>query len=61
MLNYWWVTRPKRKLGPVADILPLVAGEALGQVWKAHTDTHISFEEALEKSGLKRKGDRMVG
>lgn len=58
MLNYWWVTRPKRKLSAVADILPLVAGEALGQEWKAHTDTHISFEEALEKSGLKRKGER---
>ena len=58
MLNYWWVTRPKRKLSAVPDILTLVAGEALGQEWTSQKNTHIAFEEALENSGLKRKGER---
>lgn len=58
MLNYWWVTRPKRKLNSVPDVLAVFAEEALGQVWSGQRDSHLSLEDALESSGLKRSGDR---
>lgn len=58
MLNYWWVTRPKRKLNSVPDILGVFAEEALGQVWNGQRESHLSLEDALESSGFKRKGDR---
>ncbi len=58
MLNYWWVTRPKRKLNSVPDVLGVFAEEALGQVWAGERDSHLTLEDALEKSGLKRAGER---
>ncbi|MDD6119804.1 MAG: restriction endonuclease FokI C-terminal domain-containing protein [Selenomonadaceae bacterium] len=58
MLNYWWVTRPKRKLNSVPDVLGVFAEEALGQVWAGERDNHLTLEQALEDSGLKRQGDR---
>lgn len=58
MINYWWVTRPKRKLNSVPDVLAVIAEKALDQVWSGQRDTHLSLEEALEKDGLKRKGER---
>lgn len=58
MLNYWWVTRPKRKLNSVPDVLAVFAEEALDQVWNGQRESHLSLEDALESSGLKRPGDR---
>lgn len=58
MLNYWWVTRPKRVLNPVPEILAVVAQEALDTQWHAQRGTHLSLEEALETSGLKAVGER---
>lgn len=58
MINYWWVTRPKRKLHSIPDILALFAGQALDQVWQKQRKSHISFEDALEQNGLKREGSR---
>ena len=58
MLNYWWVTRPKRKLDSVPEILSTIAENALDQEWSGERNSHLEFEDALENAGLKREGDR---
>ena len=58
MINYWWVTRPKRKLNSVPDVLAVFAEKALDEVWNGQRESHLSLEDALESSGLKRHGDR---
>ena len=58
MLNYWWVTRPKRRLNSVPEVLAAIADSALNQEWEGQRDTHLTLEEALETASLKRKGDR---
>lgn len=58
MLNYWWVTRPKRRLNSIPEVLACCAGVSLDQEWQGSVYTHLAFEEALEKAGLKRVGER---
>ena len=58
MLNYWWVTRPKRKLNSVPEVLATFADLSLNQEWDGQRDSHLAYEEALEKAGLKRIGSR---
>lgn len=58
MLNYWWVTRPKRKLDSVPEVLATIVGTALNAQWEGNRGTHLSLEDALEKLGLKRAGER---
>lgn len=58
MINYWFVSRPKRKLNSVPDVLSVFAEKVLNEVWGAQRDSQLSLEDALEASGLKRKGDR---
>lgn len=58
MLNYWWVTRPKRKLNSIPDVLATFAEMSLDQEWQGQRESHLSFEDALEQAGLKRKGER---
>ncbi len=58
MLNYWWVTRPKRKLNSVPEVLSAFAEASLDQEWQGQRSSHLSFEEMLEEAGLKRKGER---
>ena len=58
MLNYWWVTRPKRKLNSIPEVLSTFAEASLDQEWQGQRDFHLSFEEMLEEAGLKRKGER---
>ena len=58
MLNYWWVTRPKRILNLVPEVLAIVAEQALDSQWTAQRSTHLSLEHALEESGLKVIGER---
>ena len=58
MINYWWVTRPKRKLNSVPEVLTAFAEISLNQEWKGQRNTHLSLEEALEEANLKRKGER---
>ena len=59
--NYWWVTRPKRKLNPVPEILSVFAETTLEHQWDASRNLHIQFEDNLEKAGLKRVGARRDG
>ena len=58
MLNYWWVTRPKRKLNSVPEVLAAFADMSLNQEWEGQRDSHLAYEDALETAGLKRKGER---
>ncbi len=58
MLNYWWVTRPKRKLNSIPEVLACCAKVSLNSEWQGNRFTHLTFEQALEDSGLKRKGER---
>ena len=58
MLNYWWVTRPKRKLDSVPEVLATFADISLNEEWDGLRESHLEYEEALEIAGLKRKGDR---
>ena len=58
MINYWWVTRPKRKLNAIPDILATFSEMSLNQEWQGQRNSHLSLEEALEESGLKRVGER---
>ncbi len=57
-MNYWWVTRPKRKLDSVPEVLSTIAEKALDQAWLGSRNTHLLLEEALEDAHLKREGER---
>ena len=58
MLNYLWVTRPKRKLNSVPEVLATFADLSLNEEWQRQRGAHLAYEEALEVAGLKRKGER---
>lgn len=58
MINYWWVTRPKRKLNSIPEVLSTFAELSLNQQWEGQRTSHLSLEEALEEAGLKRQGER---
>ena len=56
MMNYWWVTRPKRKLNSIPEVLATFSEISINETWEGQRNTHLSLEEALEKAGLKREG-----
>ena len=58
MINYWFVSRPKRKLNSVPDILTIFADISLGQRWEGQRTKQRSLEDELEAKGIKRIGDR---
>ena len=58
MLNYWWVTRPKRTLNSVPEVLACLSAVSLYSEWQGNIYTHLAFEKALEDCGLKRAGER---
>lgn len=57
-INYWWFTRPKRKLNSIPEVLATFASVALEAQWNGCRDVHIRFEDELENAGLKRIGER---
>ena len=58
MINYWWVTRPKRRLNSVPEVLATFSEISLNQEWTGQRGTHLTLEGALEEANLKRKGER---
>ena len=50
MLNYWWVTRPKRKLNSIPEVLATFADLSLNQEWEGQRTSHLAYEDALEKA-----------
>ena len=53
MINTWWVTRPKRKLDSVPEVLALIAEHSLDEQWSGERDTHLAVEKALEEEQQK--------
>jgi hypothetical protein len=58
MINYWWVTRPKRRLNSIPEVLATIADTALNAEWQSQRGIHLSLEESLESAGIKREGER---
>ncbi|RDU23236.1 AlwI family type II restriction endonuclease [Anaerosacchariphilus polymeriproducens] len=58
MINYWWVTRPKRKLNSIPEILAVFSTVSLDVQWQGSISLHRMFEDGLEEAGLKRIGER---
>ncbi len=58
MLNYWWVTRPKRRLNSIPETLATFVEIALNKEWEGQRNSHLSLEDALEEAGLKKAGQR---
>ncbi len=58
MLNYWWVTRPKRKLDSIPEVLAAFTEISLNQEWGGQRNIQLTYEDALEAYGLKRVGLR---
>lgn len=58
MLNYWWVSRPKRKLNSIPEVLSAFSMISLDQEWRGQRNIHLMFEDSLEKNYLKREGER---
>lgn len=56
--DYWWITRPKRKLNTIPEELAAFSSVAIGKKWAGNREAHIAFEEELEKTGTKRIGER---
>lgn len=59
--NYWWVSRPKRKLNSIPEILSVFASTTLEHQWDGSRALHVQFEDNLEEAGLKRIGSRRDG
>lgn len=58
MINYWWVTRPKRKLNSIPEILAVLSTVTLDAQWQGSMNLHRMLEDGLEEAGLKRIGER---
>jgi len=58
MINTWWVTRPKRKLNPIPELLAEFVSAAADKEWTGNRDLQRAFEDAIENTNLKRIGER---
>lgn len=58
MINYWWVSRPKRKLNSIPEVLAVFSTVSLDTQWRGSIELHRAFEDGLEKAALKRIGER---
>lgn len=56
--DYWWVTRPKRRLTSIPAELAAFFAHAQGKKWTGNRAAHIAFEEELERTRTKRVGER---
>lgn len=59
--DYWFVTRPKRKLNTIPEILAAFCTVALNKKWSGNRQAHRDFEDELEHSETKRVGERRDG
>lgn len=58
MKNKWWITRPKRTLNSVPEILAILNQAMVGNQWVRNQKLQLDFEELLEKYNIKKTGDR---
>lgn len=54
MLDYWWITRPKRRLDCVCRELIAFHKVAVGKSWNANRSVQFEFEKMLETLNIKR-------
>ena len=57
-IKNWWVTRPKRKLNSIPELLAQFVSVTANNEWSGNRDKHIAFENAIESTNLKRIGER---
>ena len=58
MLNYWFIPRPQRKLIRIPSIVTAFSQIIVDQQWSGQVGKQRSIEDELEKSGIKKKGER---
>ena len=54
MQDYWWITRPKRRLDCVCRELIAFHNVAVGKSWNANRSIQFEFEKMLETLNIKR-------
>ena len=47
MINYWWVTRPKRKLNSIPEILAVLSTVMVNKIVSESNDTQLQLESQL--------------
>lgn len=55
--DYWFVTRPHRKLIRVPKSLAAFSGVAAGMRWSGNAELQMAYEDRLESLSLKQAGD----
>ncbi|WP_278857228.1 restriction endonuclease FokI C-terminal domain-containing protein [Kocuria palustris] len=55
--QYWWVTRPHRKLTSIPKSLQVFSSVASGEAWTKNSKKHIEYEAMLDSVQAKRGGD----
>ncbi|MGN6035785.1 restriction endonuclease FokI C-terminal domain-containing protein [Brevibacterium casei] len=59
--NYWMIPRPQRQLYRLPLTVSALHEAAAEAQWTGNRDSHIAFEEILEREGIKRRGARRDG
>lgn len=59
--KYWFVTRPKRRLDSVPQLLSAFDCVVQGGQWAGNRNIQRGYENILEAKGLKRQGERRDG
>ena len=57
-METWWVSRPKRKLNSIPELLAEFVSAAANKEWSKNRDLQRAFEDAIENTNLKRIGER---
>lgn len=57
-METWWVSRPKRKLNSIPELLAQFISAAANKEWSGNRDLQRAFEDAIENTNLKRVGER---
>ncbi len=60
MNNIWWLTRPKRDLTSIPEVLTIFAEHALGVNWSGNRQIQTDIERHLEDAGIKRGNGRRL-
>ena len=61
MKQYWVITRPKRKLILIPDLLRIFSAVAEGHSWNRNRDVQIKFEQALTDAQWKAQNNSADG
>ena len=56
--DYWMLSRPQRKLYRLPLTVAALHEAAAESYWGGNRESHIAFEEILEREGIKRPGSR---